>query len=97
VAASLKAAAARVPIRFMHGNRDFVAAAGFSAGTGALISRSHADRPLRHAHAAAARRHALHRRRGLPGVPRPGAQPAWQAAALARPIGERIAIAQDLR
>ena len=37
IAARLKAASARVPISFMQGNRDFVAAAGFSAGTGTRL------------------------------------------------------------
>ena len=98
VATSLKAAAERVPIRFMHGNRDFVAAAGFSAGTGALLIADPTQIDLY----------------GTPTLLMHGdtlctddvayqefrkqvRNPAWQAAALARPIGERIAIAQDLR
>src|SRR5690349_228164 len=37
IAARLKAASGRVPISFMQGNRDFIAAAGFSAGTGTRL------------------------------------------------------------
>src|SRR5690349_6766184 len=37
IAASLKAAAARVPIRFMHGNRDFVVADRFASETGVAL------------------------------------------------------------
>ena len=37
IASRLKAASARVPIRFMQGNRDFIAKEGFAAGTGASL------------------------------------------------------------
>jgi len=98
VAASLRAAAERVPIRFMHGNRDFVAAAGFSAGTGAILIADptridlygtptlllHGDTLCTDDAAYQAFRKQVR-------------DPRWQAAALARPIAERIAIAQDLR
>ena len=50
--------------------------------------RSHADRRLRHAHAAAARRPAVHRRHRLPGLPRPGARAPWQRPRSARPVPE---------
>jgi len=98
IAASLKAAAARVPIRFMHGNRDFVVADRFASETGvALIDDPtkidlygtstlllHGDTLCTDdAPYQAFRRQVRH--------------PAWQRAALARPVAERIAIAQDLR
>jgi len=98
VAARLKAASASVPIAFMHGNRDFVAAAGFSAATGARLIEDpttveiygkralllHGDTLCTDDTAYQAFRKQVR-------------DPRWQAAALARPIGERIAIAQDLR
>jgi UDP-2,3-diacylglucosamine hydrolase len=98
IAARLKAAAARVPISFMHGNRDFVAAAGFATGTGAALIADpttidlygtrtlllHGDTLCTDDTAYQAFRAQVR-------------DPKWQAAALARPIGERIAIAQDMR
>lgn len=98
IASSLRAAAERVPIRFMHGNRDFVAAAGFSAGTGAVLIGDPTQVDLY----------------GTPTLLMHGdtlctddvayqefraqvRNPAWQAAALARPIADRIALARDLR
>ena len=82
----------------MHGNRDFVAAAGFAAGTGATLigdpteidlygTRTllmHGDTLCTDDTAYQAFRTEVR-------------DPKWQAAALARPIGERIAIAQDMR
>ena len=98
IAASLKAASARVPISFMQGNRDFVAAAGFSAGTGTRLIGDptsidlygkrtlllHGDTLCTDDTAYQAFRKQVR-------------DPRWQAAALARPIEERLAIAQDLR
>jgi UDP-2,3-diacylglucosamine hydrolase len=98
VAARLKAASERVPISFMHGNRDFIATAGFSAGTGTRLiddpteidvygTRTllmHGDTLCTDDVAYQAFRKQVR-------------DPKWQAAALARPIQERIALAQDLR
>ena len=98
LARRLKETSARVPIRFMHGNRDFIAAAGFSAGTGAALIEDpteidlygtltllmHGDTLCTDDAAYQAFRKQVR-------------NPSWQAAALARPIQERIAIAQDLR
>jgi UDP-2,3-diacylglucosamine hydrolase len=98
IAACLGAAAARVPIRFMHGNRDFMVAERFAAQTGvALIADPtpidlygtptlllHGDTLCTGDAAYQAFRAQVR-------------DPAWQRAALARPVAERIAIAQDLR
>jgi UDP-2,3-diacylglucosamine hydrolase len=98
IAARLKAASARVPISFMQGNRDFIAAAGFAAGTGTQLIADpmridlygtpalllHGDTLCTDDAAYQAFRKQVR-------------DPKWQAAALARPIQERIAIAQDLR
>jgi UDP-2,3-diacylglucosamine hydrolase len=93
IAARLKAAADRVPIRFMQGNRDFVASAGFAAaipdpteidlyGTRTLLL--HGDTLCTDDTAYQAFRSQVR-------------DPKWQAVALARPIAERIAIAQEMR
>ena len=98
VAAQLKAASARVPIRFMHGNRDFVAAAGFSAGTGADLIGDPTEIDLY-----GTRTLLLHGDTlctddtAYQAFRKQVRDPRWLAAALARPIAERIAIAQDLR
>jgi UDP-2,3-diacylglucosamine hydrolase len=98
VAARLKEASARVPIRFMHGNRDFVAAAGFSAGTGAALIDDPTEIDLY-----GTRTLLLHGDTlctddaSYQAFRRMVRDPKWQAAALARPIAERIAIAQDMR
>jgi UDP-2,3-diacylglucosamine hydrolase len=98
VAARLKAAAARVPIRFMHGNRDFMVAERFAEETGvALIADPtpidlygtrtlllHGDTLCTDDTAYQAFRTQVR-------------DPEWQRAALARPVAERIAIAQDMR
>jgi UDP-2,3-diacylglucosamine hydrolase len=98
IASRLKAASARVPIRFMHGNRDFVAGQGFADAAGlALLDDPtridlygtptlllHGDTLCTDDRAYQAFRTQVR-------------NPAWQKAALARPIDERLAIAQDLR
>ena len=98
VAARLKEASARVPIRFMHGNRDFVAAAGFSAGTGAALIDDPTEIDLY-----GTRTLLMHGDTLCTGDTAYQAfreqvrNPRWQAATLARPIAERVALAQDLR
>ena len=98
IAARLKDAAARVPIRFMHGNRDFMVARRFAADTGVELIDDptrvdlygtpallmHGDTLCTDDKAYQAFRTQVR-------------NPAWQQAALARPIAERLAIAQDLR
>ena len=98
IAARLKDTAARVPIRFMHGNRDFMVARRFAADTGVELIDDptrvdlygtpallmHGDTLCTDDKAYQAFRTQVR-------------NPAWQQAALARPIAERLAIAQDLR
>ena len=98
VAASLKAASASVPIAFMHGNRDFVAATGFSAATGARLIEDPATVDLYGTRALLLHGDTLCTDdTAYQAFRKQVRDPRWQAAALARPIGERIAIAQDLR
>lgn len=98
IAARLKAAAARTRLHFMHGNRDFIAAAGFAAGTGATLIADPTELDLY-----GKRTLLLHGDTLCTGDATYQAfrkqvrDPKWQAAALARPIAERIAIAQDMR
>jgi UDP-2,3-diacylglucosamine hydrolase len=98
IASRLKAASARVPIAFMQGNRDFVAGAGFAAGTGASLIPDPTEIDLY-----GTRTLLLHGDTLCTGDAAYQAfrkqvrDPKWQAVALARPIGERIAIAQDMR
>ena len=98
IAARLKAASTRVPISFMQGNRDFVAAAGFSAGTGTRLIDDPTEIDLY-----GTRTLLMHGDTlctddlAYQAFRKQVRDPRWQAAALARPIGERIAIAQDLR
>ena len=98
VAATLKQAASKLPIRFMHGNRDFMVAEEFSRATGVeliadptkidLYGRKtlllHGDTLCTDDKAYQAFRAQVR-------------DPAWQRAALSRPITERIAIAKGLR
>jgi len=98
IAARLKAAAARVPIRFMHGNRDFIAAAGFAAGTGASLIADPTEIDLYGARTLLMHGDTLCTDDAAYQAFRTTVRdPRWQAAALARPIAERIAIAQDMR
>jgi UDP-2,3-diacylglucosamine hydrolase len=98
IAARLKAASARVPISFMQGNRDFVAAAGFAAGTGTRLIDDPTEIDLY-----GTRTLLLHGDTlctddsAYQAFRKQVRDPRWQAAALARPIEERIALAQDLR
>lgn len=98
IASRIKAASARVPIRFMRGNRDFVASGGFAAGTGATLIDDPTEIDLY-----GTRTLLLHGDTLCTGdtayqaFRRQVRDPRWQEAALARPIAERIAIAQDLR
>jgi UDP-2,3-diacylglucosamine hydrolase len=98
VASHLKAASTRVPIRFMQGNRDFVAKEGFAAGAGATLIDDPTEIDLY-----GTRTLLLHGDTLCTGDAAYQAfrkqvrDPNWQAAALARPISERIAIAQEMR
>ena len=98
VAASLKAATARLPVHFMHGNRDFMVARRFARETGVALLADPVEIDLY----------------GTPTLLMHGdtlctddlayqafraqvRNPAWQQAALARTLPERLAMAQDLR
>jgi UDP-2,3-diacylglucosamine hydrolase len=98
VSVRLQDAAVRCPVYFMHGNRDFLIAGRFAEATGIkllddpavidLYGRKtvllHGDTLCTDDHAYQAFRTQVH-------------DPRWQAVALARPMAERLAIAQDLR
>ena len=97
-AESLRKAAASVPIAFMHGNRDFMVAEQFSRDTGVelLPDPTVVDlygRPavLLHGDTLCTDDVAYQQFRAQV------RNPAWQQAALARSIGERVAIAQGMR
>jgi UDP-2,3-diacylglucosamine hydrolase len=98
ITSRLHAASARVPIFFMQGNRDFVASAGFAAGTGSTLIDDPTAIELYGTRALL-----LHGDTLCTGdasyqaFRRQVRDPKWQSAALARPIEERIAIAQELR
>jgi UDP-2,3-diacylglucosamine hydrolase len=98
IASRLKAVSGRVPIRFMHGNRDFMAARGFAGAAGLQFLEDptkidlygtptlllHGDTLCTDDLAYQAFRAQVR-------------NPAWQQAALTRPVAERLAIAQDMR
>ena len=98
IAGTLKATASQLPVSFMHGNRDFLVASEFSAATGVqlipdpttvgLYGRKtllmHGDTLCTDDKEYQAFRAQVR-------------NPAWQRAALARPLKERVAMAQGLR
>jgi UDP-2,3-diacylglucosamine hydrolase len=98
VARLLKAAARAAPAFFMHGNRDFLVASRFGAETGIRLIPDptvidlYGERALlMHGDTLCTgdRQYLAYRAQVR--------NPAWQAAALARPIEERIAMAAGLR
>lgn len=94
----LSTAARKAPTRFMHGNRDFLVARRFAEATGVELVADpvvldlygtrtllmHGDTLCTDDHAYQAFREKVRDAR-------------WQAAALAQPLGQRIAIAQQMR
>ena len=97
-AALLAGTAARTPTFFMHGNRDFLVAQRFSEATGvglvqdpAIVDLYGTRTMLLHGDTLCTDDHAYQAFRAKV------RDPAWQQAALTRTIGERLAIAQDLR
>jgi UDP-2,3-diacylglucosamine hydrolase len=98
IATALAPLAARVPVRFMHGNRDFLVAQGFARATGTELIADpttvdlygtpallmHGDTLCTDDKAYQAFRAQVR-------------DPAWQRAALSRPLGERLAVAEHLR
>lgn len=91
-------ASTRVPIAFMHGNRDFLVAERFAAETGVklltdptVVDLYGTPTVLLHGDTLCTGDHAYQHFRAQV------RDPAWQAAALARPLTERVAIAQKMR
>ena len=98
IAKRLKKASSGTKTCFMHGNRDFMAASGFAdaAGVALLDDPTKIDlygKPtlLLHGDTLCTEDRAYQAFRVQV------RDPAWQRAALARPVEERLAIAQDLR
>jgi UDP-2,3-diacylglucosamine hydrolase len=98
VAAGLRGISGRIPVHFMHGNRDFLVAQGFAHETGVRLLADPTPIELY----------------GTPALLMHGdtlctddapyqafraqvRDPRWQQAALARPIDERLAIAHGMR
>ena len=97
-AEALAQAALRVPVRFMHGNRDFLVAERFSAATGVKLVTDPTVVDLYGTRTVLLHGDTLCT--GDVGYQKFRAQvrdPAWQAAALARPLAERVATAQHMR
>jgi UDP-2,3-diacylglucosamine hydrolase len=97
-AAALERASGKLPIRFMHGNRDFLVARGFCAGTGVeliedptIVDLYGTRTLLLHGDTLCTDDHAYQAFRAQVRDPR------WQAAALAQPLEQRVAVAQGMR
>lgn len=98
VARTLSQAAKRMPVRFMHGNRDFLVAKGFAQSTGVeligdptIIDLYGTRTALLHGDTLCTDDVEYQKVRVRMRDPR------WQQAVLARPIAERVAIAQGMR
>jgi UDP-2,3-diacylglucosamine hydrolase len=98
VAGILAASARRQPVRFMHGNRDFMVAERFARDTGVELIADPTEVDLygirtllMHGDTLCTDDHAYQRFRAQV------RNPAWQAAALTRPLAERVAIAKGMR
>ena len=98
VAERLRGAARALPVRFIHGNRDFMVAREFARATGVELLEDptaidlHGTRTLLlHGDTLCTDDTAYQAFRAKV------REPAWQQAALTRPIEERLAIAQDMR
>lgn len=97
-AAALRQAAAKVPTHFMHGNRDFMVAERFARETGigllgdpTVIDLYGIRTLLMHGDTLCTDDAPYQAFRAQV------RDPAWQAAALARPMAERLAIAEAMR
>jgi len=98
IASDLSRASRLAPVFFMHGNRDFLAAEGFARATGASLIADPTrialyGRPalLMHGDTLCTDDVAYQRFRTQVH------DPEWQRATLARPLAERVAMAQALR
>jgi UDP-2,3-diacylglucosamine hydrolase len=98
IASALRATAARLPVYFMHGNRDFLVAQRFAAETGVRLLPDPTTIDLYGTATLL-----MHGDTLCTGDTRYQAfratvrDPRWQAAALARPLEERLAIARNMR
>ncbi len=97
-AAALEAASGGLPIRFMHGNRDFLVAQRFADATGValiadptIVDLYGARALLMHGDTLCTDDAPYQRFRAQV------RDPAWQAAALAQPLASRVAQAQGMR
>lgn len=97
-AAHLRTAAARRPVAFMHGNRDFLVGARFAQDTGValladpcLLTLAHQRWLLSHGDALCLDD------TDYQALRRTVRDPAWQQAVLARPLAERRALARQMR
>ena len=101
VIAALLASLTRGGVRlyFMHGNRDFLVGDRFCAATGASLLPDPVVHEIpRRAHPARARRHLVHRRRGIPGVAAQGARPGIPGPIfLPKPLAERRRLILQMR
>ena len=98
VSVAIEDAAVRCPVYFMHGNRDFLVAERFAEATGVrlledptVLDVQGRRTVLMHGDTLCTDDHAYQAFRKLV------RDPTWQSSALARPIDERLAIAQDMR
>ncbi len=98
VATHLRAAAARLPVHFMHGNRDFLVAERFARETGThlladptVVDLYGTPTLLMHGDTLCTDDTQYQAFRAQVRDPR------WQLAALARPIAERVAMARGMR
>lgn len=98
IAGALKRCAAGRPVRFMHGNRDFLVARDFARETGTelladptVVDLYGKRTALMHGDTLCTDDVAYQEFRAQV------RSPAWQAAALAQPLAARIAMAQQLR
>ena len=98
IARSLAKTAAAMPVRFMHGNRDFLVADRFSKSTGieliadpTVVNLYGKRTALLHGDTLCTDDLEYQKFRAQVHDPR------WQQAVLARPIAERVAIAQGMR
>ena len=98
IASDLSRVSRLTSLFFMHGNRDFLAAQGFEAATGARLVADPAridlyGRPTLLMHGDTLCTDDLAYQRFRAQV----RDPAWQQAVLARPLAERVAMAKGLR
>jgi UDP-2,3-diacylglucosamine hydrolase len=98
IARSLARAAAAMPVRFMHGNRDFLVAHAFAESTGIELIADPTVVDLYGTRTALLHGDTLctddHEYQAVRAQMR---NPAWQKAVLSRSIPERVAMAQGMR